>query len=58
MSWLLHEWRLLTRSRLALCALALLLLLSTLAGLGVTALSLHLMRDRGHEAAPKEETNG
>ncbi|MDR0203715.1 MAG: DUF3526 domain-containing protein [Delftia acidovorans] len=31
MSWLLHEWRLLTRSRLALCALALLLLLSTLA---------------------------
>ena len=33
-------------------------LLSTLAGLGVTALSLHLMRDRGHEAAPKEETNG
>src|SRR5258708_5480730 len=31
MSWLLHEWRLLTRSRLALCALALLLVLSTLA---------------------------
>ena len=31
MSWLRHEWRLLTRSRLALCALALLLLLSTLA---------------------------
>src|SRR5260221_10844930 len=28
---LLHVWRLLTRSRLALCALALLLLLSTLA---------------------------
>ena len=33
-------------------------LLSTLAGLGVTALSLHLMRDRSHAAAPKEETNG
>lgn len=31
MSWLRHEWRLLTRSRLSLCALALLLLLSTLA---------------------------
>ena len=33
-------------------------LLSTLAGLGVTALSLHLMRDSGHATAPKEENNG
>jgi ABC-2 type transport system permease protein len=31
MSWLLHEWQLLVRSRLAVAALALLLLLSTLA---------------------------
>lgn len=31
MSWFLHEWRLLVRSRLAVAALALLLLLSTLA---------------------------
>ncbi len=33
-------------------------LLSTLAGLGVTALSLHLMRDRVHTSPPKEETHG
>lgn len=34
--------------------------LSTLAGLGVTALSLHLMRDRGHAASatpPRKETH-
>lgn len=36
-------------------------LLSTLAGMGVTALSLHLMRDRdnaGNAPSPKDETNG
>ncbi|MDM0057629.1 ABC transporter permease [Variovorax fucosicus] len=36
MSWLAHEWRLLARSRLALAALALLLVLSTLAVLSGT----------------------
>ncbi|MGR4871211.1 DUF3526 domain-containing protein [Variovorax sp. LARHSF232] len=36
MSWLAHEWRLLARSRLALIALALLLVLSTLAVLSGT----------------------
>ncbi|MGJ7498524.1 DUF3526 domain-containing protein [Variovorax sp. RT4R15] len=36
MSWLAHEWRLLARSRLALTALALLLVLSTLAVLSGT----------------------